>query len=149
MEIKIRFPNQVQVAAKFTNLDTSITLYDFVKGLMEHEGEPFSLKFTSAKGLTIVPKGSSKRLITDLGMTGRVLITVVWDEGASIQARNGNIVKAEFRKVEQPIEIPEARDDIVEDTPSRGWGRLGEGKISGNRKAEGLMNKILGKTKKR
>lgn len=143
----MRFPNQMQVVAKFNNLDTSAALYDHVKGLMDHEGEPFSLKYSSSKGPQLVPKESSARLISDLGMVGRVLVTVIWDEGASIEARNGFIVKARFREAAQEIEVKEIVG-TVEDKPNLGWGRLGEGKSQGVGKSNGPMKFLKGLRKK-
>lgn len=147
VDIKVRFPNQMQVVAKFDNLDTSTILYDYVKGLMEHENDPFSLKFTSAEGTQIVPKDSTVRLISDLGMVGRVLVTLVWDEGASMEARGGANLKTRFREAAQEIEVREV-EDTVEDTANIGWGRLGEGKSRGDGKSINAM-KLLNKLAKK
>lgn len=147
VEIKVRFPDQIQVAAKFNNIDTSATLYDHVEGLMEHGSEPFSLRFTSSKGAQLVPKDSTVKLISDLGMVGRVLVTVIWDEGASMDARAGPIVKAKFRENAQTIEVKEV-EGIVEDKPNLGWGRLGEGKSQGEGKTNSAK-KLLEKLRKK
>ena len=144
----MRFPDQVQVVATFNKLDTPSTLYDHVRGLMEDESEPFTLKYTSTKGPQLVPKNSTGRLISDLGMVGRVLVTVIWDEGASMAARSGNVVKARFREAAQEIEVKEVEGATVEDNPNLGWGRLGEAKSAGNGKSTGAM-KLLNKLRKK
>ena len=147
VEIKVRFPDQLSVVAKFDNIDTSATLYDHVKGLMEHGSEPFSLSFPGPKGTQLVPKDRTVKLISDLGMVGRVLVTVIWDEGASMNARAGPIVKAKFRENAQNIEVKEV-EGTVEDKPNLGWGRLGEGKSQGDGKSKGAM-KLLNKLRKK
>ncbi len=66
------------------------SLYEFVNGLMRLEDEPFSLNFSSPKGPKAVPKkGNNPKLISGLGMVGAVLVNVVWEEGASSEARGG------------------------------------------------------------
>ena len=107
VEIKVRFPDQMQVISTFSNLDTSTTLYDFVKGLMKKESEPFSLNFSSAQGPRSIPKEGNVRLIGDLGMTGRLLINVVWEAGASSEVRAGSILKPEFHNKAKQLEVKE------------------------------------------
>ena len=46
------------------------------------------------------------RLI-DLGMAGRVLVNVVWETGASNEARGGSVLKAEFQDKATQIEVKE------------------------------------------
>lgn len=107
VEIKVRFPDQMQVVSTFSNLDTSTSLYNFVKGLMEKENEPFSLSFSSAQGPKSVPKEGNMRLISDLSMAGRVLVNVVWEVGASSEVRGGSVLKPEFQSKAKEIEVKE------------------------------------------
>ena len=115
VQIKVRFPDQIQVISTFTNLDTSSTLYEFVRGLMENENEPFTLNFTSAQGPRHVPKESNVRLIGDLDMVGRVLVNVAWENVASGRAREGSVLKAEFQKQAKQIEVKEVEGVEVEE----------------------------------
>ncbi|KAK4693294.1 tether containing UBX domain for GLUT4, partial [Lecanoromycetidae sp. Uapishka_2] len=108
VKIKVRFPDQSQVVSTFSNVDTAASLYDFVKGLMACENEPFSLNFSSAKGPKVVPKGGDNpKLISGLGMMGAVLVNVVWEEGASSEARGGKVLKEEYQEKATPIEVKE------------------------------------------
>ena len=125
VEIKLRFPNQAQVISKFTNLDTALTLYDFVKSLIINENEPFLLKFSSTQGPKTIPKGSTTRLISGLGMTGKVLVNFIWDTGAGPQARGAEVLKQEFSENAKEIEVPELQGVEVDEEPAR------EGKILG------------------
>lgn len=115
VQIKVRFPDQMQVISTFSNLDTSTTLYDFVKGLMEEENEPFSLNFSSAQGPRSVPKEGNARLIGDLGMAGRVLVNVAWEAGADSNVRRGNVLKPEFQEKAKQIQVKEIADVEVEE----------------------------------
>ena len=113
VQLKVRFPDQMQVISTFSNLDTSTMLYDFVKGLLEKENEPFSLNFSSAQGPRSVPKEGDVRLIGDLGMAGRVLVNLAWETGASGKAR-GSVLKSEFQKQAKQIEVKEIGVELEE-----------------------------------
>lgn len=137
VEIKIRFPDQMQVISTFSNVDTASTLYDFVKHLMTREDEPFLLRFSTAKGPRTVPKGAenSARLIGGLGMSGRVLINVVWEDGASSEARGGNVLKDQYQEKAKEIEVkqfdPLAAEGAGETSEFKGKNRDGREKKPG------------------
>lgn len=135
VEVKVRFPDQMQVISKFTNLDTSTTLYDFVRGLMKEENEPFALTFSSAQGPRSVPKKGDVRLIGDLGMTGRILVNVLWEAGASSEVRRGSALKPEFLNNAKQIGV-KAIEGV--DVDQKGNGTV-EGK--GKQKDEGRERK--------
>ena len=137
VQIKVRFPDQMQVISTFTSLDTSTALYEFVTGLMEEENEPFSLKFSSVQGPRNVPKEGDVRLIGDLGMAGRVLVNVVWDFGASDKARGGNVLKAEFQKQAKQI-VKEIDGVEVEEQVSDSVDKKGTQKDEGRERKGGM-----------
>ncbi|KAL9099946.1 MAG: hypothetical protein Q9163_004628 [Psora crenata] len=116
VEIKVRFPDQMQAVAKFTSADTAKALYDFVRSLMIRENEPFSLRFSAASGPKIVPREPQDdvKLISGLGMAGRVLVNVVWENGASTEARRSNVLKEQYRQKAQEI-VVEQIDTITAD----------------------------------
>ena len=126
VEIKVRFPDQMQVVSTFSNLDTSTTLYNFVIGLLEKENEPFTINFRSSQGPKIVPKIGIVRLI-DLGMAGRVLVNVVWEAGASNEARGGSVLKAKFQDKATQIEVKEV-EGVEMEKPNDAVDRKGEQK---------------------
>lgn len=136
VEVKIRFPEQSQVVAKFGQLDTSATLYSFARGCVNEKiaSEPFLLIFTGAAGgpvrgggknLTIIPDSDQKLLIKDLGLRGRVLINFSWDDKASLTARGSdlNLLKAELRRHAQEIKVPDVPAE--ESNEKSTLGRLG------------------------
>ena len=119
VEIKVRFPDQMQTISKFSNLDNANTLYNFVRGLMARENEPFSLQFSSASGPRSMPSGAHGeiKLISGLGMVGRVLVNVVWEEGVSAEARGSSVLKEQYRQQAREIEVKEIEGTTVEDKP--------------------------------
>lgn len=133
VKIKVRFPDQSQVEAPFSNVDTARTLYEHVQGLMRQPEEPFSLTFSTAKGPKQIPRDSDIRLIKDLGMAGRVLVNFVWENGAKVQSRNAPTLRDEYRQQAREIEIAEVKGVEVEEqkipTESKD-----KGKESGSRK---------------
>ena len=128
IEIKIRFPDQMQAVSKFSSTDTANTLYDFVKHLMIGENEPFTLRFSAATGPKIIPSGSQGdvKLVTGLGMVGRVLVNVVWEEGASLEARAAPVLKEQYREKAREIEVQQVEETVAEEKEqpvSTGTGR--------------------------
>ena len=107
VKIKIRFPDQSTAIGEFSNVESNKDLYEQVKELLENEREPFSLNFSTVKGPQMVPREGTVRLITDLGMVGNVLVNVIWEEGASIEARRGSTLKGKYREKASPIEVKE------------------------------------------
>ena len=117
VEIKVRFPDQMQVVSKFSNQDTSTSLYEFVRSCLENEDEPFLLNFAGPRGPQPIPKeGSVVRLIAGLGMTGRVLVNFTWEKGASVEARVGKVLKDRFREKAKEIEVKNVAVEYDDDT---------------------------------
>ncbi|KAL8679665.1 MAG: hypothetical protein Q9186_004076 [Xanthomendoza sp. 1 TL-2023] len=104
--IRIRFPDQSAASATFNDLDTARTLYGFAKGLLANEDEPFLLNFRSAKGPCPIPRDGTDKLISDLGMSGSTLINVLWDEGASLEARAKPVLKKDMMLQAKEYEVP-------------------------------------------
>ena len=126
VEIKVRFPDQMQVVSTFSTLDTSTILYDFVKGLLEKENEPFTINFRSAQGPKNLPKTGLVRL-TDLGMAGRVLVNVVWEASVSNEAKGSRVLKTKFQDNATQIEVREV-EDVETEKPNDAVDRKGEHK---------------------
>ncbi|KAL6716321.1 hypothetical protein ACLMJK_005887 [Lecanora helva] len=115
VNIKIRFPDQATVIAEFSNIETSQHLYEHVKGLLESESEPFSLNFITAKGPHKIPQDDSVRLITGLGLSGNVLVNLIWEAGASSNARSGPVLKENYRQQATEIKVQGPKELDVEE----------------------------------
>lgn len=139
VDIKIRFPDQMQVVRTFSNRDTAITLYGFVKGLLENENEPFLLNFTAIKGPKVIPREEAVELIGGLRMTGRVLVNFIWDEKATVKAWEGKALKAEVREQAREMEIKEAEAFEVEAERDKSSQVLGNDRDGGGKgKSKGI-----------
>ena len=106
VEIKVRFPDQSSAVARFGRDDAARALHAHVRSLLAREAEPFRLTRAGAGGPVDVPE-SDARLIADLGLAGKELVTVVWAEGASLEARSGAVLKPEVASLARRLEVRE------------------------------------------
>ncbi|KAL8827309.1 MAG: hypothetical protein Q9191_003264 [Dirinaria sp. TL-2023a] len=119
LKLKVRFPDQQTIWVGFNDLDTATTLYDWARKVLVHEGAPFVLKYSTAKGPQEVPVNSTQRLIAGLGMVGPLLVNFVWAEGADPEARSSSVLKPEYATKAKEIEVPEIPgQDVAEENPA-------------------------------
>ncbi|KAI4209081.1 MAG: hypothetical protein LQ351_007946 [Letrouitia transgressa] len=122
IEIKIRFPDQWSAVREFTSSETARSLYDFVRGLLDKDSEPFLLSFTSAKGPKTVPYNSTEKLISDIGMTGKTLVNFQWDLNASSGAKTSPVLQDKYSQRAKEIEVKEIPEV---DEPEKDDSRVG------------------------
>jgi len=128
VSIKVRFPDQTTVVSSFSPLDTASELYEFVKGVILAEDQPFTLVWSAAKGPQTVPKGSKQKLIADLKFQTRILVNFVWDDGASDTARTQPTLKEQFRSKAQEIKVAEIKATQAAEIPvDKGKGKENDG----------------------
>jgi tether containing UBX domain for GLUT4 len=152
IEIKVRFPEQSQVVAKFKQTDTGSTLYTFVRGCL-------NAKFTNEKFLLVVfgatakhggssqtiPDSDQQYLIKDQGLRGRVLVNFTWidkNQASAMAAatRTTSLLKPELSNQAQDIRIPAVPGVVEEDTKDKPslMNRLGmKGDEEGGSKSQG------------
>jgi tether containing UBX domain for GLUT4 len=120
VSIKVRFPDQLTIVSNFTTADTAANLYEFVRGVIVAEDQPFVLVWSGPKGPQTVPDNTNVRLIKDLGFAGRILVNFSWDERASAQARKTTL-KPEFASKAKELQVQEvvAADAAEEDDEKR------------------------------
>lgn len=149
---RIRMPDESQVMVTFADSDTASKLYESVRDLLEFPTQPFHLRYISPKGAPLTMKDGLQRLIQDLKMTDREVLTFLWDENASNEARlSKKVLKQEWREKAQVMKVdePEA-DNKPEEKPTFGSNLLGKMKAVGNmsnadkeRKLKGILGKGL------
>ncbi|KAJ6171991.1 hypothetical protein N7470_001058 [Penicillium chermesinum] len=152
VDVKIRFPDQSQIVAKFGPADTGQALYDFVRQCVTPEvaGERFALNVFGSSGsarpgnANIIPDSDKTLLIKDLGLAGRVLVNFTW---ADPKRERSDILRPELRrqaralKVEQPPDLPaEPLPSVAEQT---GPSDSGDGKKPGGLRKNGGVPKWL------
>jgi tether containing UBX domain for GLUT4 len=148
VDVKVRFPDQSQVVAKFGPEDTGYSLYEFVRGCLAppFAGEKFHLTvhaLSRSHNTTTIPDSDKTKLIKGLGLAGRVLINFSWEESVaqSVHERRAEVLRPELRsqaqqlKVEQP---PEPKEEEAPSVPSQAGSSTTGDKPSGPRKNGGM-----------
>lgn len=136
IDVKVRFPEQSQVVAKFKQTDTGSTLYTFVRGCLSPKfvNEKFLLVVfgATAKSRTgpggasqTIPDSDQQYLIKDQGLRGRVLVNFTWIDNNQASAmaaatRTTTLLKPELSSQAQDIRIPTVPEVVEEekDKPS-------------------------------
>lgn len=124
VEIKIRFPDQSAASAKFSQVDSAADLYNFVRECLaaRWKSEPFMLKNLGIRGKNeLIPDDSSKKLIRDLQVKGRVLVNFGWDDSkASVEARSTKaVLREELQSQAQELKVEDI-SGVVEDDKDPG-----------------------------
>ncbi|KAJ9606436.1 hypothetical protein H2200_009397 [Cladophialophora chaetospira] len=125
VEIKIRFPDQSQIVTTFGQSDTAADLYVTVRDCLETQwrSKVFLLRIPGIRGKNdVISDDKGKRLIKDLQLKGRVLLTFEWDDRkASIQARSTkSVLKPELREKAKDIKLPALPDVNVDEDKDPG-----------------------------
>lgn len=147
--LRVRLPDNMMVDLTMSQADTSASLYSQVRDLLDRPGEPFLLRYTGSKGFVTLDAQSETKLIKDLGMSGRVLITMIWGDAASADARRSPVLKAQFRNQAQELKVKEAeleKDEAKKPGVEEKTEKKKEGKNKGD--VETRMKRLLGLGKK-
>ncbi|QSZ35293.1 hypothetical protein DSL72_008162 [Monilinia vaccinii-corymbosi] len=148
--LRIRFPDQMAVSKSITNENHGKWLYDYVRGLIIHENEPFKLIYMGNKGRETIPDEDGKLLIKDLRIQGPTVINLAWDDGASSQRLTGKpVLKDIYREkaTKQPVPVVEGeveKEGEEDRKPEEGKKDDGTGE-----KKRGLQSLIMKNLKKR
>ncbi|KAL9020447.1 MAG: hypothetical protein Q9185_002322 [Variospora sp. 1 TL-2023] len=117
LEIRMRLSDDTVVDLTVSHLDTAETLYNAVKQSLNNENQPFTLNFRSDKGIRTIPRDSTLKLVSDLGMSGRTYVNLIWGEEASIRSRNMPVLKEHLQAEAKEIEVPDVAEvDVPEET---------------------------------
>lgn len=115
--VRVRFPDQMMVDLTMSDTDTVATLYSTVRDMLDQPQQPFELKSAvGPKGRTeTLDSTSNSRLIADIGMMGRVLVTMAWDATVDAVARRKEVLKPELRGQAKKLEVqlPTAPEEEV------------------------------------
>ncbi|KAJ5176238.1 uncharacterized protein N7482_002115 [Penicillium canariense] len=155
VDVKVRFPDQSQVVAKFGPMDSGLSLYRFVRSCLAppFAAEQFTLNVfsnpTTARTAhaNAIPESDQSLLIKDLGLAGRVLVNFSW-AGASVGSQHrADILHPGLRSQAQELKVEQPRESVQEPSASTSAeaGPSGDregGKPGGARKS-GAMPKWL------
>ncbi|KAF7717374.1 Uncharacterized protein PECH_006688 [Penicillium ucsense] len=151
VDVKVRFPDQSQVVAKFGPQDSGSTLYAFVRSCLAPAlaAESFALTTFShpsparSAHTNTIPDSDQSLLIKHLGLAGRVLLNFSWRDASLASQRRTDLLRLELRsqareiKVEQPPESVEEPSTSLSSRSEAGAAQ-DTGKPSGGRKSGGI-----------
>ena len=152
VEIKVRYPDQSQVVARFGPSDTGQSLYEFARSCLSPDftREKFILNVfvntgpASSSHANAIPESDQTLLIRDLGLAGRILVNFTWADAVASAAHQGrtDILRHELRsraqeiKVEQPPELVE--DPLALQSQQARASTAADGKPNAARKTGGV-----------
>lgn len=131
--VRVRLPDGAIIQANIYKADDAATVYDVVASCLEHKYEPFQLQYRGPVGRPVKMDRDNKRVFRDLGFSASELLTFLWDETASAEARRArNLLSAEWQTKAQALRVEEP---LAANEPSQGQGKE-LGKAEGKRKVE-------------
>ncbi|CAP60407.1 uncharacterized protein PODANS_1_7050 [Podospora anserina S mat+] len=110
VEIKVRFPDQTSATWVATPEETGGWLYQAIRATMAHPDQPFKLIIPGPR--THVEDGN-KKLIAGYKLKGPQMFNLVWEDGASGEARKGGFLKESVASRARDIVIPEVPEGGV------------------------------------
>ncbi|KAJ5889968.1 hypothetical protein N7504_010778 [Penicillium tannophilum] len=123
VDVKIRFPDQSQVVAKFGPSDTGQSLYDFVRSCLvpTYADIKFALNaFASstparAGHVNVIPENQTL-LIKGLKLEGRILVNFTWADNASstTHLQRKDILRPDLRSQAQELKIEQVPEPVPE-----------------------------------
>ncbi|GAB7344004.1 hypothetical protein MBLNU457_1932t1 [Dothideomycetes sp. NU457] len=142
--VRVRFPDQMQVDLTIQSSETAESLYATVRDMLERPALGFELRYRSSKFVPLtLPKGSTKKIIADLGLVGNTLLTMAWDTGVPLEAREP-VLKQSVRAQAKELKVP-----MVEDVaPSKSSGGVTLAQKSEKKRDEGKKGDLESKMKK-
>jgi tether containing UBX domain for GLUT4 len=150
VQVKVRFPDGTSAQWRFGPDDTGAMLYRAVRGVMAHETQPFKMVIPGAGAGTIRDgDGPKDTLVRGHGLRGGVLISLVWDDGASKAARTQPFLKEDVARLAKEVVVPETPRSEPEDdkaaAPPVAKKEKGEGGVEGMAKKLPKWLKLPGK----
>jgi tether containing UBX domain for GLUT4 len=105
--IKVRFPDNTSSDWEVGPSDNGAFLYQAVRHVMASNSQSFHLVIPGSK--TVIEDDDSPKhsLIRAYKLSGRVLVSLVWDDDVPPEARQQPFLKANFAQQGQTIKVPE------------------------------------------
>ncbi|KAK1239654.1 hypothetical protein MKX07_001108 [Trichoderma sp. CBMAI-0711] len=105
--IKVRFPDNTSSDWAVGPSDTGAFLYQAVRHVMADSEQPFHLVIPGSKTVIKDDDAPQHSLIRAYKLSGRVLVSLVWDDGVPADVRKRPFLKADFAQQGQAIKVPE------------------------------------------
>lgn len=147
IEVKVRFPDNTSATWVITHDDTGAKLYKAVRSVMADPSLPFHLVVPGTKDVIRDVDAADNRVIRAHKLTGRVLVNLVWDDGAPAAARGKPFLKSSASQAAKDIEVPDVpvvEEEEEEKRPAR-QPQQKQGSSSQGGSGEDAMKKKIGK----
>ncbi|PNP42940.1 hypothetical protein TGAMA5MH_05687 [Trichoderma gamsii] len=105
--IKVRFPDNTSSDWQVGPSDTGAFLYQAVRHVMANNGQSFHLVIPGTKAVIQDDDTPKHNLIRAYKLSGRVLVSLVWNDDVPKEARKQPFLKANFAQQGQTIKVPE------------------------------------------
>lgn len=105
--IKVRFPDNTSSDWQVGPSDTGAFLYQAVRHVMANNGQSFHLVIPGSKTVIQDDDTPKHNLIRAYKLSGRVLVSLVWNDDVPKEARKQAFLKADFAQQGQAIKVPE------------------------------------------
>lgn len=105
--IKVRFPDNTSSDWQVSPAHTGQFLYDAVRHVMAHDGQPFHLVLPGTKTVIKDDPNPNNGLIKAYKLSGRTLINLVWEDGVPLAVRKQPFLKANVAQQGQQVKVPE------------------------------------------
>ena len=105
--IKVRFPDNTSSDWQVSPAHTGQFLYDAVRHVMAHDGQPFHLVLPGTKTVIKDDPNPNNGLIKAYKLSGRTLINLVWEDGVPLAVRKQPFLKANVAQQGQRVKVPE------------------------------------------
>lgn len=167
VDVRFRFPEGSVVQSVFLQGDTAADLYTFVRGMMRHSKEEFSLgmfiqSFFKAGGNLLVEKGmlmifyltalpgpkhtpipaDDTLIIVGLGILAPTLLNFYWKETTSNNIKKSDPLSDEYREKARKMEVPQEPQATVVDEEVAVKKGSGSGGGGGSSSGGGVGGKV-------
>ncbi|KAK8165790.1 GLUT4 regulating protein TUG-domain-containing protein [Phyllosticta citribraziliensis] len=124
--VRVRLPDGHQLESRFGRDETGKDLYSWVRGLLASsadEGARFVVRYNTPENARLVTlPDAAVTLVRDLGLEGRVLMTMTWDDGASVAVRRAPVLADKWARRATELKV---KDPAAEAASSAGGHALG------------------------
>lgn len=107
VRVKVRFPDNTSSEWDVGPSHTGAFLYAAVRHVMARSDEPFHLVLPGGKPIIKDIDSAANTLVRGYKMSGRVLVNLVWEDGASAEARKQPFLQSTVASQGQAVKVPE------------------------------------------
>ncbi|KAF2684935.1 hypothetical protein K458DRAFT_417783 [Lentithecium fluviatile CBS 122367] len=142
--LRVRLPDGAFIQTQMLKSDTANDIYAVVSSCLSIHNEPYDLQYRSRAGQPLKMERANKRVFQDLGFSSNELVTFLWGDKASNDARSRkNVLSQQYQQQAQTLRVEEPAALKGEaQTPSQGNAE-GKKKMATKAEIEAKMKKFL------